>query len=60
MGTNWHKSSYSGNANPNCVECRASDGQAEIRDSTRPESGHLTLPAAEWRAFLAAVMQGEL
>ena len=54
MNESWRTSSYSGGNNPNCVECRSPDGiQVDIRDTRNRHLGHLTVPAAEWAAFLA-------
>lgn len=66
----WRKSSFSGE-NGTCVEVawRKSSFSAEhgacvevafssavgIRDSKKPESGHLTVPPAQWTVFLAHV-----
>jgi hypothetical protein len=55
----WHKSSYSQNGGA-CVEVAQTPQGAHVRDSTRPEHGHLTFPAAEWRALLAALRAGDL
>jgi hypothetical protein len=57
---NWRKSSYSDGHGGNCVECRTDTGRILLRDSQHPAHGHLTLSAAEWRAFLHAVRDGEL
>lgn len=50
----FRKSSYSGATTQNCVEVASYPGCAAMRDSRHPEAGHLTFPAAEWRAFIAA------
>jgi hypothetical protein len=50
----WHKSKYS-SGGQNCVEARESAEGAEIRDTQHRELGHLSAPAPEWAALLAAV-----
>lgn len=54
MKPEFRKSSYS-NASQNCVEVADMPGASAVRDSKRPEAGHLEFPAAEWQAFLDAV-----
>ncbi|MUL43930.1 DUF397 domain-containing protein [Streptomonospora sp. PA3] len=49
----WHKSSYSGAVHQDCVEVAESPHQVKIRDTKHRDAGHLSLPAAEWSAFLA-------
>ncbi|XKK39742.1 DUF397 domain-containing protein [Nocardiopsis sp. ARC36] len=49
----WHKASYSA-ASGNCVE--VSEGtETLVRDTQNRELGHLSAPAPEWTALLAAV-----
>ncbi|MFC7330502.1 DUF397 domain-containing protein [Marinactinospora rubrisoli] len=55
----WTKSSHSGN-HDNCVECAHLPPTIALRDSKHPEKGHLTLPATEWSAFLAATKHDHL
>ncbi|MFW5420974.1 DUF397 domain-containing protein [Nocardiopsis sp. CNT-189] len=50
--TEWHKSSYSTGGNSNCVECRASVGSAQVRDTQNRSLGHLEFGGQEWAAFL--------
>lgn len=52
--TEWHKSSYSANGG-NCVEIREGAVGAEVRDTQNRQLGHLSAPAPEWTALLAAV-----
>ncbi|MFE6451619.1 DUF397 domain-containing protein [Nocardiopsis dassonvillei] len=53
MGSDWHKSSYSGNTG-HCVEV-AEGPVTGIRDTQNRQLGHLSAPAPEWTALLAAV-----
>lgn len=49
----WRKSSYSGQAQGNCVEVAALPGGAcAVRDSKDPGAGHLVFDAPAWRDFL--------
>lgn len=57
-GLNFHKSSYSSTANE-CVEV-AEGAVTAMRDSTRPEAGHLAFSANEWTALLSALRNEEL
>jgi hypothetical protein len=50
----WHKSSYSGGDGGNCVEV-AEGPVTGIRDTQNRDLGHLSAPAPEWTALLAAV-----
>lgn len=49
----WRKSTFSGGYG-SCVEV-AFSSTVGIRDSKKPGSGHLTVPPAQWAAFLARV-----
>ncbi|WP_110049207.1 DUF397 domain-containing protein [Nocardiopsis sp. L17-MgMaSL7] len=53
--TDWRKSSYSNGEGGNCVEARATDRGAAVRDTQNRHLGHLNATATEWRAFMAAV-----
>jgi hypothetical protein len=56
-GLQWRKSSFSNNT---CVEAALyGDGRIAVRDSKTPSAGFLLYDAAEWRAFLAGVHNGE-
>jgi hypothetical protein len=57
--TNWRKSTFS-TGNQNCVELATTAGAAHVRDSKHPENGHLTFPASEVAALVAAARAGEL
>ncbi|MFF8768299.1 DUF397 domain-containing protein [Nocardiopsis dassonvillei] len=53
MRPDWHKSGYSGNTG-HCVEVR--EGVfTDVRDTQNRQLGHLSAPAPEWAALLAAV-----
>lgn len=52
----WHISTYSQNADANCVEAGPiidGSGRVAVRDSTRREAGSLTTPSAAWHTFAA-------
>ncbi|MDA8368696.1 MAG: DUF397 domain-containing protein [Nocardiopsaceae bacterium] len=49
----WIKSSYSDASGGNCVEVCETPESVKIRDTQNRHLGHLTVPAAEWAAFLA-------
>jgi hypothetical protein len=56
----WRKSSWSGNNGGNCVEVATNlPGAVAIRDSKDPEGPVLALATAQWRAFAAAVRDGQ-
>jgi hypothetical protein len=56
----WRKASASGGEG-NCVEVADLPGGGKaVRDSKRPELGALRYTAAEWAAFRAGVIAGEL
>jgi hypothetical protein len=56
---NWRKSTYSSNA-AECVEAASRDGMVLVRDSKANSNGPVhRYPAAEWRALLAAIRNGE-
>jgi hypothetical protein len=50
----FRKSSYSTAKGENCVEVADLAEGAAVRDTQNREAGHLSFPAGEWRAFLAA------
>ncbi|MFI6321328.1 DUF397 domain-containing protein [Nonomuraea sp. NPDC050556] len=55
----WRKSSFSSNTGE-CIEVADLPGGAiGIRDSKDAEGGILVFTAAEWRAFVAGVRNGE-
>ena len=58
-GPEWIKSSFSF-ANGNCVEAaRLHGGYVGVRDSKDPRGDVLRFTAAEWRAFLGGIRNGE-
>lgn len=57
--TTWRKSSYSATTS-NCVELAIAGTDALVRDSKRPEAGHLTFTRAELAALIDAARAGEL
>ncbi len=60
IGLRWHKSSYSGNGGGNCIEVARHDGMVLVRDSKQHGHGPVhRYTAAEWRAFVAGVRNGE-
>lgn len=58
-GAAWRKSSYS-NGGEHCVEVTDLPGGLAVRDSKDPEREPLRYHAAQWRAFCASVIDGEL
>ena len=47
----WHKSSFSGPNDPNCVEV-AEGATTAVRDTQNRELGHLAFPAGEWASLV--------
>ena len=58
LNATWRKSTYS-SANGTCVEVAVVEPVVGVRDSKKIDAGHLTVPAAEWATFLAAVRSDE-
>nr|WP_237683729.1 DUF397 domain-containing protein [Nocardiopsis sinuspersici] len=54
--TSFQKNSYSGHAQ-DCVEIGSLPGGAAIRDSKRPDAGHLPFPKSEWASFLTTTLK---
>ena len=52
----WRKSSFSGD-NGDCVEVAYTD-TIVVRDSKRPEGGHLHLAPTAWATFLSSATAG--
>ncbi|MGW9637518.1 DUF397 domain-containing protein [Nocardiopsis alba] len=55
MNEHWKKSTYSNGQGGNCVEARAIDQGAAIRDTQNRALAELNLPAHEWSAFLTTL-----
>lgn len=55
MTDEWNKSTYSNGSGGHCVEARATDQGAAVRDTQNRQLGHLDAPSEEWKAFLGAV-----
>ncbi|MDE3724742.1 DUF397 domain-containing protein [Nocardiopsis sp. N85] len=47
----WHKSSYSGGSNNNCVEI-AEGATTAVRDTQNRQLGHLEFSSAEWASLV--------
>ncbi|GAA1071865.1 DUF397 domain-containing protein [Nocardiopsis exhalans] len=56
MSNGWHKSSYS-DSGSQCVEVREHESGADVRDTVNREAGHLSFPAAEWRALVEGLVR---
>ncbi|RAY10996.1 DUF397 domain-containing protein [Actinomadura craniellae] len=55
----WRKSSRS-TAEHNCVETARLADRIGVRDSTTPETGHLTLTPSAWTFLTTRIKAGEL
>jgi hypothetical protein len=55
-GATWRKSPRSNDTA--CVEFAVLSAAAAVRDSKRPEAGHVVATRTEWGAFLTAVKAG--
>ncbi|MEU2947924.1 DUF397 domain-containing protein [Nocardiopsis alba] len=55
MNEHWKKSTYSNGEGGNCVEARAIDQGAAIRDTQNRGLAELSLPNTEWSALLHAL-----
>lgn len=53
MSSKWRKSTYSGGANNNCVECGTDAGVVLVRDTTDRDGATLTVSADAWSRFTA-------
>lgn len=57
----WRKSSRSGeDVASNCVELAGSQTQIGVRDSKRPEAGHLAVSQGAFRELVGRVKSGAL
>ncbi|MFD5079425.1 DUF397 domain-containing protein [Streptomyces sp. NPDC058371] len=54
----WHKSSYSTNEGPECVEVAASPNTFHVRDSKNQQGPQLAFGQAEWSAFIPYAANG--
>ncbi|MET9758464.1 DUF397 domain-containing protein [Streptomyces sp. NPDC006372] len=48
----WFKSSYSSGSGGDCVEIADAGTAVMIRDSKRPDMAPLSVPTAQWTAFV--------
>jgi hypothetical protein len=55
----WRKARKSADT-ANCVEAAQVPGGWLVRDSKRPEDGHLTMGGAAWRGLIDAIRSGSL
>ncbi|MCL2586541.1 MAG: DUF397 domain-containing protein [Streptosporangiales bacterium] len=55
MGSEWRKSSYSGGSSNACVECGTGAGTVLVRDTANRDGAILTMTAAAWSRFAAAI-----
>ncbi|MBE2997195.1 DUF397 domain-containing protein [Nocardiopsis sp. HNM0947] len=55
IDTEWGKSSYSGGAHQDCVECRRDGGIVQVRDTQNHAPELLAFPSEEWAAFITGV-----
>ncbi|MEU6588589.1 DUF397 domain-containing protein [Streptomyces sp. NPDC046881] len=51
----WRKSSHSGNTGGECVEVADLPTLVAVRDSKKPDSGHLAVDPRAWAAFVRAL-----
>ncbi|MFF2011256.1 DUF397 domain-containing protein [Streptomyces sp. NPDC058195] len=56
----WHKSSYSGGANGECLEVAVGHASVPVRDSKNLAAPTLDFSTGSWSAFVAAVKDGIL
>ncbi|MFC3994821.1 DUF397 domain-containing protein [Nocardiopsis sediminis] len=56
----FRKSSYSSAWGQDCVEVAGGPDFSAVRDSQRPEAGHLLFSRSEFSAFLEVAKAGEL
>ena len=55
MSSEWRKSSYSGGANNNCVECGANADSVLVRDTADRDGGTLIVSPGAWLEFTSAI-----
>jgi hypothetical protein len=54
----WFKSSYSSGSGGDCVEIAKAGPAVLIRDSKRPDTAVLNVPADQWTAFVRMTIRG--
>lgn len=60
-GEGWHKSSYSGNTEQNCIEVAVGRPDAvRVRDSKDRQGPALAVARGSWSVFLSGVRTGRL
>ena len=55
MSSEWRKSTYSGGANNNCVECGTDAGAVLVRDTTNRDGVTLSVTASAWLTFTSTI-----
>jgi len=55
MSSEWRKSSYSGGANNQCVECGTDAGSVLIRDTANRDGFTLNVSASAWLKFTSVI-----
>lgn len=58
--TGWHKSSYSGGDQGECLEVARGHARVPVRDSKAPAGPALLFSGPGWAAFVGAVKDGGL
>lgn len=56
--TGWHKSSYSGGDQGECLEVARGHADIPVRDSKDPHGPALVFEPSAWSAFVSAVKRG--
>ncbi|CAM2893900.1 DUF397 domain-containing protein [Streptomyces albus] len=54
-GLSWRKSSHSGPDGGNCVQVAQTPGRVHVRDSKEQRGPVLSVPSAQWAAFIQKV-----
>lgn len=55
MSSEWRKSTYSGGANNQCVECGTGAGTVLVRDTADRGGVTLSVTARAWSQFISAI-----
>ncbi|MFF7097003.1 DUF397 domain-containing protein [Streptomyces rubradiris] len=58
--TGWHKSSYSGGSNAECLEVARGHAHVPVRDSKTVPGPAVLFSVNGWAAFVSAVKKGQL